>query len=187
VSNADQGKEALPATPTRSVVPAVGCRWTGSVTRNACVNKVTVTGDGNDLQYWNRYVGVTQMGGHGSFSEPRIGVNVTNVTNGPDDQVSAKLPALQAYQLSIPAPVPPAGSYELVSEPEPNGAPSYASRSATKKYRTAPLHGLWQHPPYFHNGVSATLDDVVERSDARKGLQLTADQKSDLVQFLKSL
>ena len=30
---------------------------------------------------------------------------------------------------------------EVVSEPEPNGAPSYASRSATKQYRTAPLRG----------------------------------------------
>lgn len=186
------------------------------------VDKVTVTGDGNDLEYWNRYVGVTQMGGHGSFSESRTGVSVTN---GSDDLVSAKLPALQAYQLSIPAPAPPAGSYdpaaaergrqvfqgpgkcaschsgaqltdanqrlhdptEVVSEPEPNGEPSYAARSATKKYRTAPLHGIWQHAPYFHNGISATLDDVVERYDQRKGLQLTTAQKSDLVQFLKSL
>jgi hypothetical protein len=31
------------------------------------VNKITATGDGDDLQYWNRYVSVTQMGGHGSF------------------------------------------------------------------------------------------------------------------------
>ena len=74
-----------------------------------------------------------------------------------------------------------------VSEPEPGGAPSYASRSATKKYRTAPLRGLWQHPPYFHNGSAATLDAVVETYDSKKSLGLTADQKSDLVQYLKSL
>jgi hypothetical protein len=36
---------------------------------------------------------------------------------------------------------------EVVSEPEPNGVPSYASRSATKKYRTTPLRGLLRHPP----------------------------------------
>ena len=122
------------------------------------------------------------MGGHGTFSEPRTGVNVTN---GTDDLVTDKLPDLQAYQLTLAAPPPPAGSFdrdaaargkavfegqgncaschsgplftdansklhdpsEVVSEPEPNGAPSYASRSATKKYRTAPLPGSGNTPP----------------------------------------
>ena len=44
---------------------------------------------------------VTQMGGHGTFTEPRLGISVTN---GTDDLVSGKLPALQAYQLSLAAP-----------------------------------------------------------------------------------
>jgi mono/diheme cytochrome c family protein len=186
------------------------------------INKVTVTGDGDDLQYWNRYVGVTQMGGHGSFSEPRTGVNVKN---GTDDQISSKLPGLQAYQLSIPAPTPPAGSFDAAAaargqtvfagqgrcatchtgaqftdantklhpasdsmgEPEPNGEPSYASRSATKQYRTAPLKGVWQHPPYFHNGSAATLADVVSTYNTRLALGLSAGQQSDLVEYLKSL
>ena len=52
------------------------------------VHSITSIGDGKAVGYWNRYVGVTQMGGHGSFSEPRTGVNVTN---GPDDLVTAKL------------------------------------------------------------------------------------------------
>jgi cytochrome c553 len=185
------------------------------------INKITVTGDGSDVAYWNRYVGVTQMHGHGSFSEPRTGVSVNN----PPDLISSKLAALQAYQLSLNAPSPPLGSFDaaaaargqqvfngpgqcatchagplftdansrlhppadVVSEPEPNGAPSYASRSATKMYRTAPLRGVWQHPPYFHNGIAATLDAVVELYDSRKGLNLTAEQKADLVQYLKSL
>jgi hypothetical protein len=186
------------------------------------INSITSTGDGEDIAYWNRYVAVTQMGGHGTFMDSRTGVNVTN---GTDDQVSAKLPALQEYQKSLAAPAPPAASFnadaaargkvvfegagtcatchsgseftdanstlhepsEVVSEPEPGGAPSYASRSATKKYRTAPLRGLWQHPPYFHNGSAATLDAVVEMYDSKKTLGLTTDQKSDLVQYLKSL
>jgi len=186
------------------------------------VHSVTATGDGTDLAYWNRYVAVTQMGGQGSFSESRTGVNVTN---GTTDLVSSKLPALQAYQLSLAAPLPPVGSFdpmaalrgksvfngagqcstchsgalltdanirlhdpsEVVSEPEPNGAPSYASRSATKQYRTAPLAGLWQHAPYFHNGSAATLADVVEIYNTRKSLGLTSNQKADLVQYLKSL
>jgi len=76
------------------------------------VHKITFTGDGDEIAYWNRYVGVTQMGGHGTFTEPRTGVNVVN---GTDDQISAKLAALQAYQLSIAAPAPPAGSFDATA------------------------------------------------------------------------
>ena len=47
----------------------------------AGVNSVTFTGDGDRPAYWNRYVAVTQMHGHGSFSEPRLGISVDN-TNG---------------------------------------------------------------------------------------------------------
>lgn len=46
----------------------------------AGVNKTTFTGDGDDVAYGNRYVSVTQMGGHGTFTDPRIGVCVTNGT-----------------------------------------------------------------------------------------------------------
>jgi Cytochrome c len=187
----------------------------------AGVHRITSTGDGGDVAYWNRYVGVTQMHGHGSFSEPRTGVSVQNAP----DLITSKLPALEAYQLSLNAPRPPVASFDaaaaargrdvfagaggcaschsgaqltdanvrlhapadVVSEPEPNDAPSYASRSATKLYRTAPLHGLWQHAPYFHNGIAPTLESVVTRYDARKGLHLGAQQQRDLVEYLKSL
>jgi len=186
------------------------------------IHAITATGDGSDIAYWNRYVAVTQMGGHGTFSEPRTGVSVTN---GTDDLVTDKLPDLQTYQLTLTAPPPLAGSFnpdaaargkavfegqgncaschsgplftdadsklhdpgEVVSEPEPNGAPGYASRSATKMYRTAPLAGVWQHAPYFHNGSAATLDDVVATYNSKKSLGLTEAQSADLVQFLKSL
>jgi hypothetical protein len=30
--------------------------------------------------------------------------------------------------------------------------PAYAARTATRMYRTMPLRGLQQHPPYFHDG-----------------------------------
>jgi mono/diheme cytochrome c family protein len=76
---------------------------------------------------------------------------------------------------------------ETVGEPEPNGAPSYASRSATKKYRTSPMRGVWQHPPYFHNGKAATLEDVVSTYNQRKALGLSPDEVKDLAQYLKSL
>ena len=188
----------------------------------AGVNSVTSTGDGKELAYWNRYVGVTQMGGHGTFSEPRTGVTVTN---GTDDLISSKLPALQAYQLSLEAPTPPAGSFdaaaaqrgealfngkggciachsgpqftdansrlhspdEVASKREANGVPVYATRSATKQYRASPLRGVWQHPPYFHNGSAATLKDVVIAYDTKKSLGLSSTEVTDLAEYLKSL
>ena len=63
----------------------------------------------------------------------------------------------------------------------------YALRTATGKYRTTPLRGLWQHPPYFHDGSAPDLLAVVNHYDQLLGLNLTAVQKADLVEFLKSL
>ena len=68
---------------------------------------------------------------------------------------------------------------------------AYAQRSATRRYRTTPLRGLWNPPqltgPYFHDGSAATLEDVVEHYVRRFRLSLTSRQKADLVEFLKSL
>jgi len=189
------------------------------------IHKTTTTGDGDDITYWNRYVGVTQMGGQGFFYDQRTGVVVQN---GTVDMISKKLPALQAYQLSLLAPEAPEGSFDvvaaargellfngqaqcaschtgpkftdantrlhapsevasLVNGMEPDGTPEYASRTATRQYRTAPLEGIWQHPPYFHNGSAATLNDVVEMYNEKLNLALADNQKNDLVEYLKSL
>jgi mono/diheme cytochrome c family protein len=185
----------------------------------AGIHRITFTGDGDELAYWNRYVAVVEMGGLGTMTEPRLNLNVTH---GTVDLVSAKLPALQAYQLSIAAPPPPAGSFDAaaagrgklvfdgvggcatchsgasftdanstlhpvadsMAEPE---TPSYASRTATKQYRTSPLKGVWQHAPYFHDGSAATLEDAVETYNRKKALGLSAQQVADVAQYLKSL
>ena len=65
--------------------------------------------------------------------------------------------------------------------------PAYAERSATGRYRTTPLRGLWQHAPYFHDGSAADLLSVVDHYDRHFQLNLTPRQKADLVEFLKSL
>ncbi len=65
--------------------------------------------------------------------------------------------------------------------------PRYAARSATGKYRTTPLRGLWQHPPYFHDGSAADLPAVVDHYDAHFDLGLTDDEKRDLAAYLESL
>ena len=183
------------------------------------VKKEIYTGD-DDVSYWNAYVAITQMHGHGTFVDPRIGVNVSN----PPDLVSSKLPALRAYQLSLDTPKPQPGSYntaaamrgravfngaagcarchlgsilsdvntgKLHSGEEVGQDPAYALRSVTGLYRTTPLRGLWNPPqldgPYFHDGSAATLADVVDHYVSHFGLNLTAQQKSDLVEYLKTL
>jgi cytochrome c peroxidase len=64
-------------------------------------------------------------------------------------------------------------------------------RTATKLYRTTPLRGLWNPPqlrgPYFHDGSAATLEQVVDHYAAVFHLSLSAQQKSDLVAYLKTL
>ena len=65
--------------------------------------------------------------------------------------------------------------------------PRYAARSATGKYRTTPLRALWQHAPYFHDGRAQDLPAVVEHYDTLFDLDLSATEKRDLVEYLKSL
>jgi mono/diheme cytochrome c family protein len=65
--------------------------------------------------------------------------------------------------------------------------PAYAARTATGQYRTTPLRGLLQHPPYFHDGSAHDLLAVVNHYDALFGLKLTDAQKADLIEYLKSL
>jgi cytochrome c peroxidase len=65
--------------------------------------------------------------------------------------------------------------------------PTYAQRSATGKYRTEPLRALWWHSAYFHDGSAKDLSAVVDHYDSLFSLGLSASQKADLVEFLKSL
>ena len=85
----------------------------------AGVNNGTYTGWGS-VTYWNAFVANTQMHGKGAFSEPLITAGQFpvgakahyNQVRNPDDQITAKLAALQFYQLAIPAPKAPEGSYD---------------------------------------------------------------------------
>lgn len=62
-------------------------------------------------------------------------------------------------------------------------------RSPDEAYRTAPLKGLWAHAQggFYHDGRFATLPAVVDHYDAHFDLSLTPAQKSDLVEYLRSL
>ena len=74
--------------------------------------------------------------------------------------------------------------------PEEMGIDSFqADRSPDLRYRTSPLKGLWTHTKggFYHDGRFATLIDVVNHYDTLFSLGLTDSEKSDLVEYLKSL
>ena len=195
----------------------------------AGVNLATWTGFGS-VTYWNAFVANIEMHGKGTFSDARLAdatrfpisaeAGFNNIQSAPDN-ISAKLAALHFYQLAIPAPPAPPGSFDqqaaargaaifsapgrcaschvppLFTEPgwnthtpEEIGVDDFqASRSPDQRYRTAPLKGLWTHTNggFFHDGRFPTLAAVVDHYDGFFGLGLTADEKSDLVEYLKSL
>ncbi len=197
----------------------------------AGVNLHTSTGWGS-VTYWNAFVAVLAMQGQGTFFDPRLDdaarfpIAAANgfgdVRRTPDD-VTPKLAALQFYQLSLPAPTPPQGSFDrtaaqrgkrlfaadgkarcatchvppLFTEPgwnlhtpEEIGIDAFqANRGPEGRYRTTPLKGLWSHGKggYYHDGRFATLGDVVAHYDAHFSLGLSASQRRDIVEYLKSL
>jgi mono/diheme cytochrome c family protein len=67
----------------------------------------TFTGDG-PISYWNNYVAVTQMGGHGNFFDVRLDLDIRQEP----DRVGPKLPQLMAYQLTLQTPAPDPGSFD---------------------------------------------------------------------------
>jgi hypothetical protein len=64
-----------------------------------------------------------------------------------------------------------------------------ASRSPDDRYRTAPLRALFTHfkGGFYHDGRFPTLEAVVAHYDAVFHLGLSAAEKRDLIEFLKSL
>ncbi len=195
----------------------------------AGVNLHTWTGWGS-VTHWNAFVANLEMHGQGTFYDPRLNDPVKfpiaaragfgNVRSNPD-LITVKLPALHFYQLAIPAPAAPAGSFDSVAaargavvfkdqakcatchvppiytEPGWNmhtpaeiGIDDFqAKRSPDERYRTAPLKGLWTHQKggFYHDGRFSTLRAVVEHYNSFLGTNLSDQQKSDLVEYLKSL
>jgi cytochrome c peroxidase len=64
-----------------------------------------------------------------------------------------------------------------------------ADRSPTGQYRTAPLRGLFAHTKggFYHDGRFKSLAGVVDHYDSCFSLGLSAQQKHDLTEYLRSL
>jgi hypothetical protein len=59
--------------------------------------------------------------------------------------------------------------------------------SADGPIKTFPLRGIKDSPPYLHDDRLLTLEDSVEFFNVVLGVKLTADEKKDLVAFLRTL
>jgi len=179
------------------------------------IDKETFTAEG-PVSYWNAYVAVTQMHGQGTFHDPRLGISVVQEPDlvtpklGALREYQLSLSAPVASAASYDAAAAARGRDvfagagkcttchvgsqftdinrgKLHAPAETGMDASYAMRTSQKAYRTTPLRGLQQHPPYFHDGSAATLADVVTHYNGFLKLGLTAAQQNDLVQYLKTL
>ena len=179
------------------------------------IDKETFTAEG-PVSYWNAYVAVTQMHGQGNFSDPRLGINVAqspdlvtpklealreyqlslNAPTAPAGSIDAAAAqrgrevfagAGRCASCHVGSTLTDVNAGKLHAPAETGMDPRYAARTTQKAYRTTPLRGLFQHAPYFHDGSAATLGDVVGHYERVLSLELTEQQRRDLVEYLKSL
>src|SRR5687768_11264232 len=179
------------------------------------VDKETFTGEG-PVSYWNAYVAVTQMHGQGNFRDTRLGIDIRQEPDlvTPklealrDYQLSLSAPSPPPGSFDFAAAergravfrgagqcatchtgsiLSDINSGKLHAPSETGMDARYAMRTSQKAYRTTPLRGLMQHPPYFHDGSAATLGDVVAHYERTRNLALTMAQRIDLIEYLKSL
>jgi len=199
----------------------------------AGVNNHTWTGSWGTVTYWNAFVANLEMHGQGTFFDPRLDDPVKypiaaregfGHKQDPNDLITAKLGALQFYQLAIPTPKAPPNSFNpdnarrgreifnnkakcaschvppIFTEPgwnlhtaEEIGIDDFqASRAPDNRYRTEPLRSLFDTEKihkggFYHDGRFQTLSDVVDHYNSVFNLGLTEREKTDLIDYLKSI
>lgn len=127
----------------------------------------TFTGDG-PISYWNSYVGVGQMGGQGNFSDPRIGLFITQTP----DLVTPKLAALLEYQLSLRTPTPAPGSFDR--QAAARGGQLFRNEARCSTCHQPPnftdvVRGPNQSVPFLHDPAEVGMDPAYAlRSATRK-------------------
>jgi len=76
---------------------------------------------------------------------------------------------------------------DTIKTTDPGRAMISGKWSDVGRFKGPILRALAARAPYFHNGSAATLADVVEFYNTRFNMNLTAQEKSDLVAFLRAL
>jgi hypothetical protein len=123
---------------------------------------------------------------HGSCSSCHNAPNIGNhsvalpVNIGISD-ASRRTPDMPLYTLTNPT------TGQSVQTTDPGLAMLTGKWADIGKFKGPILRGLAARAPYFHNGSAATLRDVVDFYDTRFHIQMSAQQKSDLVAFLSAL
>lgn len=131
----------------------------------------TYTGDG-PISYWNNYVAVVEMGGHGSFLDPRIGISITQEP----DLVTPKLSALLQYQLSLEAPRPPAGTFDRMAAKR--GEAFFKTKARCASCHIPPtftdvLSGPDPNVPFLHDPAEVGTDPLYAQRSATKKYRTT--------------
>jgi len=133
------------------------------------VNLHTWTGWGS-VPHWNAFVANLEMHGQGRFWDPRIdtpqfpiaatnGFGDLRLPNGQyispdDDQITSKLQALQFYQLAIPSPQPPSGSFDSAAADRGD-----ALFSGKAKCNNCHVEPLWTDPGWnLHTPADVCID-----------------------------
>ena len=138
----------------------------------AGMNQHTYTGWGS-VPYWNAFVANLEMHGSGTFFDPRLDDAAKfpvaaragmGHTRADDDKVTAKLAQLQFYQLAIPAPAPPEGTFDRRAAAR--GQTLFNSRATCSSCHVAPL---FSEPGWaMHSGAEIGIDNFqADRSPDR--------------------
>jgi len=129
----------------------------------AGVNMHTYTGWGS-VPYWNAFVANLEMHGSGTFYDPRLNnkdqfpvaarAGFGNVRQG-SDGISARLAALQFYQLAMPAPTPPSDSFNARAADHGQAVFNGAGRCSS-----CHVPPLFTEPGWaMHTGAEIGIDD----------------------------
>lgn len=162
------GPDTTPASAAALIPPAFGL---------AGVNLATYTGFGS-ATYWNAFVANLEMHGKGTFIDSRLNngeqfpvaadAGFANVRSTPD-LITAKLPALQVYQLAIPAPTPPAGSFD--ADAAGRGKTVFEGAGKCSSCHVAPL---FTEPGWnMHTGAEIGIDDFASDRSPEKRYRTT--------------
>ena len=136
----------------------------------AGVNLHTYTGWGS-VPYWNAFVANLELHGTGVFYDPRLndaakfpvaaraGLGNVRPSTATDDGITSRLPALQYYQLSIPAPAAPAGSF--IQRSAESGQALFNGRARCSTCHVPPL---FTEPGWsMHTAEEIGIDDFQAR------------------------
>src|SRR5262249_23028219 len=122
-------------------------------------------------------IGTSHTAMSGMESDPKIAAAVGELS----------MPDLPVYLVSgCPNPFAP-GEPESFYTSDPGKALVTGLCSDFNRGKGPVLRGLAARAPYFHNGSAANLQELVNFYDLRFNMQLSDEQKSDLVAFLNSL